>query len=244
MDHSATEFSPFDKPSPRFKPENMRIGTENARDKPEENSHDGHKQQSRPYRSLTNPGEDKVYSLKELFGMLPQDLEGKVFQILDLSDLVENKGAQNECDNNTERKYKNAKYRYVQIKKVTINADLRKSEVIQIIDISSQMMYDKANAERRLMSQINAMVSHEMRNPANSIHCQNIRQQLLNERINELIQDKKTNMRGMRNQLQKILKEYEESVQIQMSSEKILNFLINDILDFAQIRQNKFRKDT
>ena len=29
-----------------------------------------------------------------------------------------------------------------------------------------------------------------------------------------------------------------------MSSEKILNFLINDILDFAQIRQNKFRKDT
>ena len=50
--------------------------------------------------------------------------------------------------------------------------------------------------------------------------------------------------KSIRKQLRKILKEYEESVQIQMSSEKILNFLINDILDFAQIRQNKFRKDT
>lgn len=39
--------------------------------------------------------------------------------------------------------------------------------------------------------------------------------------------------KSIRKQLRKILKEYEESVQIQMSSEKILNFLINDILDFA-----------
>lgn len=27
-----------------------------------------------------------------------------------------------------------------------------------------------------------------------------------------------------------------------MSSEKILNFLVNDILDFAQMRNGKFRK--
>ena len=95
-------------------------------------------------------------------------------------------------------------------------------------------MCDMANAERRLMAQINAMVSHEMRNPANSIHCQNLKQKMLNERISELIQDKEMkSIRVLRRQLKKILKEYEESVQIQMSSEKILNFLINDILDFA-----------
>lgn len=28
-----------------------------------------------------------------------------------------------------------------------------------------------------------------------------------------------------------------------MSSEKILNFLVNDILDFAQLRGGKFRKN-
>ena len=119
--------------------------------------------------------------------MSPLDLEGKVFQILDCSDLEEDKNSKTKCENNSERLINVAKYRYVQIKKCQIEASLRKSEVIQIIDISSQMMCDKANAERRLMSQINAMVSHEMRNPANSIHCQNIRQQTLNERINELI---------------------------------------------------------
>ena len=34
-----------------------------------------------------------------------------------------------------------------------------------------------------------------------------------------------------------------KSVKIQCSSEKILTFLINDILDFAQIRSGKFRKN-
>ena len=29
-----------------------------------------------------------------------------------------------------------------------------------------------------------------------------------------------------------------------MSSERILNFLVNDILDFAQMRSGKFRKST
>ena len=61
-----------------------------------------------------------------------------------------------------------------------------------------------------------------------------LKQKMLNERISELIQDKELkSIRVWKRQLKKILKEYEESVQIQMSSEKILNFLINDILDFA-----------
>ena len=37
---------------------------------------------------------------------------------------------------------------------------------------------------------INAMVSHELRNPLNSIQNQNIRQKFLNEKIEELLQDK------------------------------------------------------
>ena len=30
---------------------------------------------------------------------------------------------------------------------------------------------------------------------------------------------------------------------MQMSSSKILNFLVNDILDFSQLKSGKFRKD-
>jgi len=44
-------------------------------------------------------------------------------------------------------------------------------------------------------------------------------------------------------QLKSVLKQYVESVTIQMSSERILNFLVNDILDFAQLRAGKFRKN-
>ena len=47
--------------------------------------------------------------------------------------------------------------------------ELFKHDVLQIIDISSQIKYDIANGEKKLLSLINATVSHEMRNPLNSI---------------------------------------------------------------------------
>ena len=50
-------------------------------------------------------------------------------------------------------------------------------------------------------------------------------------------------MAKIKRKLKKILTQYYETVSIQMSSSKLMNFLINDILDFAQINQGKFRKD-
>ncbi len=47
--------------------------------------------------------------------------------------------------------------------------ELFKHDVLQIIDISSQIKYDIANGQKKLLSLINATVSHEMRNPLNSI---------------------------------------------------------------------------
>jgi len=47
-------------------------------------------------------------------------------------------------------------------------------EMIQISDISSKMMYDFAQADKKLLGLMNATVSHEMRNPTNSIYCQSI----------------------------------------------------------------------
>lgn len=48
-------------------------------------------------------------------------------------------------------------------------------------------MYDIAQGEKKLLQLINATVSHEMRNPINSIQNQVMLQKKLNERINELI---------------------------------------------------------
>lgn len=53
--------------------------------------------------------------------------------------------------------------------------DEQKMWVLQIIDISSEVMYNIANGEKKLLALINATVSHEMRNPLNSIYTQNIK---------------------------------------------------------------------
>jgi len=41
--------------------------------------------------------------------------------------------------------------------------------MIQMIDVSAEVLYDFANAEKKLNIMINAFVSHEIRNPLNSI---------------------------------------------------------------------------
>ena len=51
-------------------------------------------------------------------------------------------------------------------------------------------MCDVVNAEKKLLTIINATVSHEMRNPTNCIMSQNLLQIQLNEQINELIYNK------------------------------------------------------
>jgi len=43
--------------------------------------------------------------------------------------------------------------------------------------------------------------------------------------------------------LNEILKKQRESLSIKTSSERILSFLVNDILDFAQLKAGKFRKN-
>jgi signal transduction histidine kinase len=45
---------------------------------------------------------------------------------------------------------------------------------MQIIDMSGQILINIRNGEKKLLSLINATVSHEMRNPLNSIYSQNI----------------------------------------------------------------------
>ena len=60
--------------------------------------------------------------------------------------------------------------KYFQIKKQTVTLGLEDHCILQIIDISDHIMYNITNAEKKLLSTINATVSHEMRNPLNSIY--------------------------------------------------------------------------
>ena len=53
----------------------------------------------------------------------------------------------------------------------------------------------------------------------------------------------KPGLKKLKKKLKRLQSEQLESINIQMSSSKILNFLVNDILDFSQLRSGKFRKD-
>ena len=96
-------------------------------------------------------------------------------------------------------------------------------------------MCNIANAEKKLLSTINATVSHEMRNPLNSIYSQNLKQKQINEKITEVLNIDFSNlsMDKLKKYLNRLKEQSIESIKIQTSSTKILNFLVNDMLDFA-----------
>jgi len=60
--------------------------------------------------------------------------------------------------------------RYVQfIVKEIVSHRGKKHRLVQIIDVSKSLLYDKVSAKSEFISLINATVSHEMMNPLNSI---------------------------------------------------------------------------
>jgi signal transduction histidine kinase len=57
----------------------------------------------------------------------------------------------------------------VQIKIKEIADKGEKKKLIQIIDVSHKILYDESKAAQHFLSLINATVSHELRNPLNSL---------------------------------------------------------------------------
>ena len=84
-----------------------------------------------------------------------------------------------------------------------------------------------------------------MRNPLNSIYGQNLKQKQINDKLKDLIEKDFTllSARKLKKCLISIRMEHKESIGIQRSSTKLINYLVNDILDFAQLKSGKFRKD-
>lgn len=59
--------------------------------------------------------------------------------------------------------------------------------MLQFIDISQSILYDMEKAQNQVLSMINACVSHEMRNPLNSIIAQNMESKHVCEEIKDLV---------------------------------------------------------
>ena len=55
-----------------------------------------------------------------------------------------------------------------------MNIGFEEYTIIQIQDVSDSVLYTEAKTENQVLSMTNATVSHELRNPLNSIKAQNI----------------------------------------------------------------------
>lgn len=90
------------------------------------------------------------------------------------------------------------------------------------------------------MTMVNATVSHDIRNPLNSISCQNFVLKMLVERINDLLETQDIPL-NIKEPLERIRSNMAESLVISCSSEKLILFLVDDFLDLGQLKAKKFR---
>jgi signal transduction histidine kinase len=103
---------------------------------------------------------------------------------------------------------------------------------MQIIDMTASILYDQEHAQSSFLSLINACVSHELRNPLNSIMAQNIEKVNLYAELSHIIESLDHNGKEYI-QCMRILKDLHEGFKVQDSSANIMSFMVQDLLDYA-----------
>lgn len=110
--------------------------------------------------------QNQIYNISDMLNNSVRFLRDQIFEI-NLKDSHEGK-------NN----FKFVQLKFKEIKKESDNVaedlaqfDTEENQKIlfQIIDVSDKILYQKANAEKSFLTLINATVSHELRNPLNSL---------------------------------------------------------------------------
>ena len=119
-----------------------------------------------------------------------------------------------------------------------------KKTMLSLVDISKSIMYDDVHAQNEFLAITNATVSHELRNPLQSIDAQNIKIKLCLKELQNLVQKNKSALTGgLDKKIGDICKMIEQSNKIQDSSSTLMSFLVDDLLDFAQLNAGKFRQN-
>lgn len=184
-----------------------------------------------------NVNQFQYLSLNEFQKMSKQELE-KLVILIDLSGSKENENMSQLSENQLQAAS------FYQIKINTFNIGEVKYYVTQLIDITSKIHYQKLVGEKSLLQMVNACVSHEMRNPLNAIICQNVTIKETIQSLMELISDASVDtVEAIKRKVYSLVLIMEDSANIQISSTKLMNFFVNDILSLSQINNSNFRKD-
>lgn len=97
----------------------------------------------------------QFFTLNDLFNLVGEQTENNVYEIIGNVNTNKQNGL-----------------KYVQVHRKVVETKFSKLEVLQLVDISEKILYEMAVGQKRLLSLINVTVSHDMRNPTNSIQVQ------------------------------------------------------------------------
>lgn len=161
--------------------------------------------------------QDKVYSLRELMDKSTEFLGENVFKVIFVEGLEE--------DN---------RFNYIQLKVKNIltgknGVGQGTSQLIQILDISDKILYSEVKAEHSFLEMINAAVSHELRNPLNSLIGQSSQMKEYFKSLRHLITEMADS--PVKDKLTKINEGLERCSTKMASACKFIDFFVHDVLD-------------
>ena len=102
--------------------------------------------------------------------------------------------------------------------------------MLQFTDISASVYYDQTLAETKLLERINACISHELRNPLQSIVAQNLMKATIYEEMMGVIKSDDPNKEE---RLMSLLEKLNQGKKVQQSSAELMSSLVNDFLDYS-----------
>ena len=183
---------------------------------------------------------EKALSLNEIIQTRSHNLEKLIFEIDQSSSSLPDEEGFSQVGNISVKQT-------VQIKMNQIEED-GDQMLIQLVDMTEHMalselknnyQFNQFKSKNEVLSMINACVSHELRNPLNSIIATNIEKKHLYMELKLMLNQEEIN----RDSCLEILKKLEEGNKVQEKSATMMLFMVQDLLDMAQIKSDKFRKN-
>ena len=129
--------------------------------------------------------------------------------------------------------------KYFQFQITNLKEQEDDSIMIQIINVSNNIFLGREKTQNELLNLINATMSHELRNPLNSMCAQKVKVSYILKQLKEFALKLKSDLKT---EVEKLINKLGESNEINNSSTDIMVYIIQNMQDYAHIKMGKFNK--
>jgi signal transduction histidine kinase len=136
--------------------------------------------------------------------------------------------------------------KYVQIKTAEYKYGEYSCQIFQFACVTCSIHFERAMTQSMCAKLMTQTVSHELRNPLNSIIMQQDSQHVYMKEMKEVLSDShalKSDFAGCKKKMISIFDEMWESCKISKTSSKLMLYNVEDLLDYGQMESGNFRKN-